>query len=244
MDDTLTCGARTRRCRQCGHRYGKEEYELWQCPECGEPRACRRRVVEPGQRCLFHGGASLKGLVAPSFTHGRYSKYIPARLQGRYEEALADPDLISLRDEIALVDTRISELVSGMDTADSRELWEAVGVAYMSLIAARKAKKWDRVDVGLKTLGNLVQRGANIWQTWQEIEGVVDQRRKLVEGERRRLVDLQQYVTAERVLLLFTVVANVITRRIDDPALVEAILGDCRAIGLGGIQQCPGEAHP
>ena len=182
--------------------------------------------------------------MAPSFTHGRYSKYIPARLQGRYEEALADPDLISLRDEIALVDTRISELVSGMDTADSRELWEAVGVAYMSLTAARKVKKWDRVDVGLKTLGNLVQRGANIWQAWQEIEGVVDQRRKLVEGERRRLVDLQQYVTAERVLLLFTVVANVITRRIDDPALVEAILGDCRAIGLGGIQQCPGEAHP
>lgn len=243
-DEPRFCGARTRRCRQCGHRYGKEERELWQCPDCGEPRPCRRRVVEPGQRCNLHGGASLKGLDSPVLTHGRHSKYLPARLQERYEEALADPDLISLRDEIALLDTRIAELVSGMDAADSRELWEGVGVAYASLVAARKAKKWDQIDAALKTLGNLVRRGGDIWQTWHEIEDVVDRRRRLVEGERRRLVDLQQYVTAERVLLLFTVVANVITRRINDPDLVEAILGDCRALGLGGIQQHPGETYP
>ena len=46
-----------------------------------------------------------------TFKTGRYSKYLPDRLVERYEEALNDVELMRLDDEIALVDTKLQDVL-------------------------------------------------------------------------------------------------------------------------------------
>lgn len=70
-------------------------------------------------RCRIHGGASLGGIASPTFKTGRYSKVLPEALRYRYEVARDDEDLLSLRDEIALLDLRITELLGQPPNEDT-----------------------------------------------------------------------------------------------------------------------------
>src|SRR5215212_1797217 len=83
---------------------------------------CKNPAMQNG-RCRMHGGASLKGTDLPQFRSGRYSKSIPDRLVGRYKEALSDEERHDLRDEIALAEAKIFDLLSGMARGESDEAW-------------------------------------------------------------------------------------------------------------------------
>lgn len=92
---------------------------------------CKRAPMANG-RCRLHGGLTPSGVAAPSFRHGRYSKYLPGGLLERYRTALGDQELLGLRDEIALVDARLQELVEALpdataaSTEEIREAWGEV----------------------------------------------------------------------------------------------------------------------
>ena len=70
-----------------------------------------RRAPMPNGRCSKHGGKSLAGIASPRFTTGRWSAVLPTRLAARYQAAQADPALLAARDEVALVDARIAEVL-------------------------------------------------------------------------------------------------------------------------------------
>ncbi len=228
------CGARTRQCRKCGHRYPKEEYDLWECPECGEPRACRRKVPVQGQRCKFHGGKSLAGPAAPAYKHGRHSKYLPTRLVERYGEAVGDPELLALRAEIALVDVRLSELLERLATGESQTLWAQLGAAFEQLHQAYTAQDASDFAPALKALGGIIEQGGREDQVWEGIGKLLEQRRRLVESERKRLVDMQQMLTAEQAMILLTVVVDVIRQNVTDRDTLAAISADIRQLVLAG----------
>ncbi|MGI8403704.1 MAG: hypothetical protein ACR2OE_02845 [Thermomicrobiales bacterium] len=65
--------------------------------------------------CLAHGGKTPRGAASPHFKTGRYSRSLPGRLVAAYEEALNDPRLLSLRDDIALTDAMLMETLSQLD---------------------------------------------------------------------------------------------------------------------------------
>ncbi len=81
---------------------------------------CRKPAVPGRTVCHYHGGKTPVGAAAPAFKHGRYSKYLPKRWLERYEAALANPDLLALKDEIALIDLRIADLVEGATTPEKQ----------------------------------------------------------------------------------------------------------------------------
>ena len=86
-----------------------------------------KRNAKPGRSvCKIHGGDTPVGLAAPNFKTGRYSKYLPAGLAERYVAARTDPELLSLRDEIGLVDTRITEVLIQSSDPDTSlgTVWE------------------------------------------------------------------------------------------------------------------------
>src|SRR4051794_20502728 len=89
----------------------------------GDP--CRRSASQNG-RCRNHGGASLPSIASPTLRTGRYSKDIPTRMAARYQEAQADPELLMLRDEIALLDSRLSDVLSRVDSGESGAVWAEV----------------------------------------------------------------------------------------------------------------------
>lgn len=71
-----------------------------------------------------------RGIASPHMKTGRYSKSLPTRLLADYESALADPDLIAVREELALLVAREGELVAEIRDrppgADTTDLWDAL----------------------------------------------------------------------------------------------------------------------
>lgn len=228
----FTCGARTKSCRQCGHRYAKAEYGLWECPECGEGRACRARVGREGERCRLHGGRSLAGVASPSFKHGRYSKYLPGRLVGRYEEARADPELLALRDEIALVDVRLAELLQRLETGESPGGWAQLRGVYSNLVRAQGNNDVQGITTALQKFESIIEGGGQEDAAWGETIALLDQRRKLVESERKRLVEMQQMITTEQALALLARIQQVILDNVDDRRVITAISAEFKRIAV------------
>src|SRR4051812_22336527 len=88
LSDVKPCGARTR----AGH-------------PCRQPGMANAR-------CRMHGGKTPRGLASPNLVHGRYSKDLPTRLLTRFEEALTDRELLSLRQDVALLDAMLTSKLS------------------------------------------------------------------------------------------------------------------------------------
>jgi hypothetical protein len=185
-------------------------------------------------RCNLHGGKSLKGAASPQFKTGRHSKYLPTRLRERYQEALDDPELIALNDEIALIDARLAELLGRIDSGESMSVWEKLRKAYQALREAQAAKDVAGTVDALNVLGDMIERGGRDDETWNQIYYLLDQRRKLTESERKRRVDMQQMVTAERLTILMTAVQDAIRRNVHDRDTLSAISADIRALISGG----------
>lgn len=180
--------------------------------------------------CYMHGGKSLAGLASPQFKHGRYSKYLPGDMLSRYQEALDDTELLSLRSEIALLDARLGEQVEGLKTGEGGQVWERLRATYQQLTDARQAGDGKLLAQALIELGNLIQTGNAKEATWGGIIDLFEQRRKLVESERKRLVEMQQFITAERAMALITAVIHAVSRHVPDRQALSAIAVDIKQL--------------
>jgi len=163
---------------------------------------CKQPVVPGKEVCHYHGGKTPGGIASPHYKTGRYSKYLPTRLLARYQEAKADPDLLELRSEIALTDARISELVARVDTGESGALWGRLAGLTDKADQARYRGDTAALASVLNVLFQAIRAGAQDWETWAEVFGLLEQRRRLVESERKRLVEMHQMVQVEKAMVL------------------------------------------
>lgn len=206
------CGARTRACRRCGHRYSKDERDLTHCPACEEDRRCRT-PVRPGKRCRRHGGASPGGIAASPYRHGMYSKYLPPNLVDRYHTALADDRLLQLDDRIALLDARLTEELKNLDTGGSAVLFAQASRAFAnyekySELARKeaddsttKAEYVAKAGEALIDARNAVRRGHRQHEVWRDIRAMLQELRALLEAQWKREKDLQDSVKIDEMLL-------------------------------------------
>ena len=87
-------------------------------------RFCKVRKMKGRNRCRIHGGTTPVGIQAQSFTHGRYSKYMPTGFLARYEASLADPEILSLKSEIAISQARVAELLQNLEVGTGLQAWQ------------------------------------------------------------------------------------------------------------------------
>lgn len=186
---------------------------------------CKRRVTPGRDVCYIHGGASLSGAAHPSFKHGRYSKHIPTRLAALYAEATSDEALLDLRDDIALISIRISELLQQVDIGEAGALWKQAHDLYAEMTTSTDKKK--QIAAGLE-LGRLIERGVASAVAWSEIASFVEARRKLVESESKRLKELGQMIPAEKLMVLLGAIENIVLSHVNDPETLRAIAEDFR----------------
>ena len=177
-------------------------------------------------RCRLHGGSTPNGFALPYTKSGRYSKYLPTRLAGRYEEAIADGELLALRDEIGLLDARISQVVSALNTGESREAWAALSSVWFQFSEGWKDLPPDDMERTVEQITELVRNGLSESYVWSEIRGLLKERNDLVASERRRLIEMQQYITAERAMLLVSAVMDAVRRHVSDRDALTAISAD------------------
>lgn len=187
---------------------------------------CKRAPMLNG-RCKLHGGASLVGIASPTLKTGRYSKHLPARLMGRYEEAVSDSELLALREDIALLDARLADLLSRVDSGEARVLWQAVEDAWK---AYRRKRGGPQERDAFVALDQAISDGVNDYEAWGEIHAVIEQRRKLTESERKRLIEMRQMVTAEQAMLFVSALQDSIRRHVTDRTTLTLIAQDMAAI--------------
>jgi hypothetical protein len=186
----------------------------------------------------MHGGSSLVGVASPTFKHGRYSRHLPSRLAERYAEALADPQLLELRDEIALAGTRQTELLDQLDTGLSLGRWRAAQMAFGELMVAVRDKDTEGLQHALIALEDaLGLHATNDALVWEQIVGLSEHRRRLVESEQKRLLAAQQLISAEQGMALIARLTESVRRYVSDPGILAAIANDLRAVVNAGTSE-------
>jgi hypothetical protein len=196
--------------------------------QCGRPASVGLNV------CHIHGGKSLRGPAHPNFTNGRYSTVLPTRLLARYREAEKDAELTSLRSELALVDARLADLLTRVDTGESGALWGAVLKAHRAFRRFKTTGDVTRMREALAELEACIDAGVPDYQAWAEIQELIETRRKLCDSETRRLVVLQQMISAEQLTILLGVIVEIIARHVTDRQAISSIATDLQRLGYVG----------
>lgn len=184
---------------------------------------CRRRAVTGYKVCQVHGaGSPKKGRPGGRpITTGRHSDKLPERLRERYFAALGDSQLTELRDEIALTDARLEDVIGRVDTGESGALWAAVQKAMDAFL--EEYPGGANVGEALLGLRAAIQAGQEDWHAWREVAVLVEQRRKLVESESKRLQTMQQMITVESAMTFVAALIDIIRRHVTEPAQLSAI---------------------
>ena len=189
-------------------------------------KRCKNNTSAGKVVCHIHGGKTPVGIASPNYKTGRYSKYLPSRLAGRYQEAVNDPGLLELNHEIALMDARLTSLLERVETGETASLWEDVSRAWAELTAAiREQNKVKQQETAVK-LDALIRSGQDDYEAWHEIQDTIEQRRKLVESERKRLVEAQQHVTTVQAMTLIGNILAIIKNNVTDAKTLQAISAD------------------
>jgi len=178
----------------------------------------------------MHGGKTPRGSASIHFRTGRHSKFIPARLAAKYRDATKDPELLSLRSELALLDARTAELLGRVDTGESEALWDTLQKEWAAFRRSRALGDVPKMHQAIAALDLLMDRQHTDHAAWREIGEGIEQRRKLVESEQKRLIALQQVITAESALTLMGTLVDIVTTHVRDQPTLAQIVADLQAM--------------
>jgi hypothetical protein len=194
---------------------------------------CERWTTPGYNVCPSHGSKTPRGVAHHSFTHGRFSRSIPARLSESYEEALNDPRKLELADELAVIVARNREMLSSLDSGESDGLWLRLRDHKRKMDKARSNGDDDAAAAHFNALRRMIERGADDAERWAELMKNVDQQRKLAESERKRKVEDHQMATTEEVMAIMGAILAIITRHVPDTRTRRAIGYDIEALVAG-----------
>jgi hypothetical protein len=175
----------------------------------GEP--CQSKPM-PNGRCRMHGGTSRIGIGSGTYKHGRYSTALPSRMQAAYQASLNDPELLDLNGSIALIDARLADLLTRVDTGESGAIWNELRKAYAELRNPNKAKAAE----ALNDIGMLINRGAGDSIAWAEVSRLLDDRRKHVETKQRLETQGERAVPVNELMTLMGAILNLINETVTD----------------------------
>jgi hypothetical protein len=156
---------------------------------------CRNHAMRGQEVCRMHGGKTPRGPASVHYKDGRHSRFLPARMFADYTAAGLDPELMSLRRDLALLDARIIDVLKRVDQGEVPPLGPA--------------------DDAI----------------WRRVAKLIDQRRKLVEAEQRRLTLAQEMLSQEQAMVLMGQVVDILRRHIPDRDILSRIAQDMQAVG-------------
>lgn len=189
---------------------------------------CFRNAMRGVNRCRKHGGTAVRGPLHHNYKTGRYSRAIPGNLMQAYERSLQDDELLSLRDEIALLDSRLDDCVKALPNAGA-DLGSAVFL-HARMVAAIREGDADAMGRAVTELGSVLSDAQDATRGWEHVIGLLEARRRLVESERRRLVDMQMMIDSSRAVALMMAFIDIVRRRVHDDTVIREIGTDVRGL--------------
>ncbi len=193
---------------------------------------CNAQAMANG-KCYHHGGAQPSGIASQNYVTGRYSKVMPKRLLETYEAARRDPDLLNLSDDIGAIDSRIADVLTRVESGDAGETWQTLERAWNDFRIAQAAKDAPKTQLAIATIGRTIETGAGDWAAWREILNLIERRRKLVESEGKRRLQMQDMTDNAEVMALLQRLGDAVKRHVPDRDALQAIQSEISAV-LGG----------
>lgn len=172
--------------------------------------------------CYMHGGKTPHGFDLPQTKDARHSKYLPKQLLSIYQESQADPELLSVRQDIHLIDTLLNfKLQQLFDSEGNRQVaslkaWEQVKVQLKDARFAYKSESYAGLELAFDTMEELANNSILYYETEREIKDDIERRRKLVETEQKITLQGERAISAESVMLLMAQVLEVIKTVVTD----------------------------
>jgi hypothetical protein len=166
----------------------------------------------------MHGGTTPSGFALPQTRSGRYSKVLPVRLAARYEEALGNKDLLSLKDDIAAAEARLGDLFERLDTGESGQRWQELRETLDAFTTALTMRDGPTMNRQLATIRRLVTQGSDDAHAWSEILKTWHTRCTLTATQTRTLQVAQQMISTEQLMLMLGVVTDAINRAVSTHA--------------------------
>jgi hypothetical protein len=163
-------------------------------------------------RCRIHGGATPAGVASPHFRTGRHSRYLkdlPRDLRAGYKASLNDPERTCLADELALLESRIGQLLRRLSGAAAPP-WAEVLRTLDDLTAATTGGNAGAFRLAFDQHSRVVRAGAEAAgaqaDVWQELMDAIALKTKTASAEARRLHELRAFVPVEFALTLVAAV--------------------------------------
>jgi hypothetical protein len=204
-------------------------------PNSNPPRYCKRDPLKGRDCCRKHGGATPRGIASANYRHGRYSIAMPTRMMESYEAFVSDPDILSLRREIAshraIAEDLRRQLAEGDGVAPNlQKTWREMEVAIRSGNMARlqEAMANHREAVGSRASEEGLRR---------ELRREDELIQKFTRAENDRMEQLHQMVTREQALTYMRSLAigvkEIVDEHIADANVRQTVL---RAVGARFVE--------
>lgn len=198
---------------------------------------CQNMPVTGSVRCRMHGGKSPRGVASPNFKHGSRSKYLPKNILSKYEELVADPELMNLRADVAIITSLLNDRLEKLDTGEAAKLWEKARKANDDIRKALNDEKYGAVVQSSLELDRIIGESITIHELLSEVQSLIDQRRRLVESEQKRLTTAQQMITSEQAMGFVAALIDSVRRHVTDNAALQEISLDISRLTMIGANK-------
>lgn len=180
----------------------------------GEP--CQQFALHGHDRCKNHigGGKRNRGENGPAYVHGKKSALLPKRFLELADRAANDPDLMSLHDEVAILDIRIAQLARNVDEGPTNRYWLELRRLRQQYATAVTE---DEQQSALVKMLAMIDAGASEADRWEEMSAMISHKAAAIKSEAQRLKTLDGFMPIDQVVLLIRAMVFDITDVIDDP---------------------------
>lgn len=192
-DSSKICGAKTR---------------------AGTP--CKKPPVAGKKRCRMHGGLTPVGPASPHYQNGRHSRYMPTGIAEKFRIALDDPELTSLREEIAACDAMIATIWEQFDEGQGSTAWKAVLEHLDKANAAGKAGNGELLMHHVTAAQRLSDASLRQIALRDDLLKIIGRRKSLVDSEQRRELQQHLMIPIVQVQILLDALTDVVFTTVQD----------------------------
>jgi len=188
------------------------------------PGRCQCPITSPiNGRCRIHGGGVKRGVGNANLKTGRYSLDLPTQVATRYESALSDPNLLSVRDDIALLQAAISDVMQELKVAEARPDFDAILEIVEEIAGNWQSWEWTKMSAQMDKLRGLIVNKQSQRTAMREVRDLIKEKADLISRENRMLLDREQMITVEQFLMAMRAMGAAVRRQVDDPRILRSI---------------------
>lgn len=202
-------------------------------------KQCDGFALDSG-RCNTHGGVGGEQavLIQQAYREGRNAEHMPDEMRERYHRRMMDPEILSMRDDIAVLDLRSGYLFENVRNAEAPSWRTALKKTIDAFKVARERGDVADMTAALNAHINLID--GELWpdhMAWAEIRAILQERAKLVDMERKRLEAIKGTIAMEQAQRFMAAVSQLVREYLDGPTYADferrlvSILGQSATAG-------------